>query len=191
MTYVRICHPTWAAWVKCQHNRNGQLISPPLHPSAVPYVALGLVSNDDTKIIEEIVVSLFKTVSSFKNAKQSYPGCLYLFRNRRVQHPYNKRTTQKATYECARSLVQSIWYGCTERESGWTPIVKQSRVCGRSVTFSLCNLDTGMTNTINLSPFTSGNYLLLIWHLRWFGVHVVDPRYLNFDRHVCQKSSHT
>ena len=38
-----------------------------------PYVAFGSVSTDDTKIIEELVVSLFKTVSSFKNVKQSYP----------------------------------------------------------------------------------------------------------------------
>ena len=36
----------------------------------------------------------------------------------------------------------------------YSPILKQSRVCGRSVTFGLCNLDTGMTNTINLSPLT-------------------------------------
>ena len=35
-----------------------------------------------------------------------------------------------------------------ESESGRAPILKQSRVCGRSVIFSLCNLDTGMTNTI-------------------------------------------
>ena len=43
----------------------------------------------------------------------------------------------------------------------------QSRVCGSSVIFSLCrpNLDSGMTNTINLSPFTSGNSLLLTWHI--------------------------
>ena len=30
-------------------------------------------------------------------------------------------------------------------------------MCGRSVIFSLCNLDTGMTNTLNLSPSTSGD----------------------------------
>ena len=56
---------------------------PPPHPSAVPYVSLGSVSNDDTKIIEEFV----NRVSLFKNAKQSYPECLCLFRHRRVQHP--------------------------------------------------------------------------------------------------------
>ena len=75
-----------AKFVKCQHSRNGQLISPPPHPSTVPYVAFGSVSIDDTKIIEEFVVSLLKTVSSFKNAKQSYPECFCLFHHRRVQH---------------------------------------------------------------------------------------------------------
>ena len=54
------------------------------------------------------------------------------------------------------SLVQSISYGCIESASGWTPILKQSMMWGRSVVFSLCNIETGMTNTINLSPFTSG-----------------------------------
>ena len=69
-------------WVKCQHNGNVYLTSPPPHPSAVPYVALGSVSIDDTKIIEEFVVSLFK------NAKESYPECLCLFPcHRRVNHP--------------------------------------------------------------------------------------------------------
>ena len=55
----------------------------PHHPSAVLYVALGSVSIDDTKIIEELVVSLYsKPCHHCKYAKQSYPECLCLFRHR-------------------------------------------------------------------------------------------------------------
>ena len=72
---------------------------------------------------------------------------------------------------CCVSLfktVSSLWE-CKTVLSGVSLLISpsQSRVCGSSVIFSLCrpSLDSGMTNTINLSPFTSGNSLLLTWHI--------------------------
>ena len=86
-------------------------------------------------------VSLFKTVSSFKNVKQSYPECLCLF------------------HHCSPGAV--VWYSVF------------------------------VTNTINLSPFTSGNSRSPAdLTSPWFVVHVVDPRYLNLDRAMWKELSH-
>ena len=144
----------WWIWQHLFHERISkmsaqwkcQLISPPSHPSAVPYVACGSLSIDDTKIIEEFVVSLCSRMQyNLIRSVFVYFRAMAVCSTHRTS---KKENYPEGYYECARSLLQSISYGCIESESGWAPLLKQSRVCGRSVIFSLCNLDTGMTNTV-------------------------------------------